>query len=195
MRVFIQNCATPTPTRPPTSAPTNPGDTNAPTAAPILYHNWTSPVPDCTYTDANDYDTTAATNDGGVFPFKSSDTLACRVWKLAATICNSPPVDYQSNTYRWGRNSWNFFCESSGGFTDPRFGTFCPVTNQYACTVATGLPSRRCLVRDWRACACSAHSTAASAEICTDRRYGMHRNLHCRHMRQRTRILARLRSV
>jgi hypothetical protein len=84
-------------------------------------------VPGCTYKDANDYDSTAATNDGGVFPFKATDSLACRAWKLAATICNTEPRDYSSNS-----GTWNFQC-ASGGFTDPRFGTFCSVSGQFIC--------------------------------------------------------------
>ena len=102
--------------------------------APLpLYQNLNSPVPGCTYSGDIDYDMTAATNIGGVFPFKSSDSLACRAWKLAATICNSAPSEYSSSTGSTGANSYNFQCLSSGGFTDPRFGTFCSVGSQFIC--------------------------------------------------------------
>ena len=98
-----------------------------------LYQGLTSPVPGCTYTGDIDYDMTAATNIGGVFPFKSSDSLACRAWKLAATVCNSAPSDYSSATGSTGAGSYNFQCGSSGGFTDPRFGTYCSVGSQFIC--------------------------------------------------------------
>ncbi len=123
------------PTRAPMSgAPTATLTTSSPNAVALLYHNWTSPVPDCTYTGANDYDTNTPTNIEGAFPFKLNDTLACRAWKLAATICTSEPVSYYSNNGSTGANSWNFQCGSSGGFIDPRFGTYCSVANQYICT-------------------------------------------------------------
>ncbi len=125
---------TASPTRVPTPVPTQ-SPTVLPSFAPTvttLYHNWTSPVPSCTYMGADDYDSTAATNDGGVFPFKAGDSLACRAWKLAATICNTEPKGYSSNTAGTGPSSWNFQC-ASGGFTDPRFGKFCSVSTQYIC--------------------------------------------------------------
>ena len=104
-------------------------------------------MPGCTYTGADDFEAIATTNIGGVFPFKINDTLACRAWKLAATICNSEPISYlgydgdgggggreRFDSLGTGADSWNFQCRSSGGFIDPRFGTYCPVATQYICT-------------------------------------------------------------
>lgn len=101
----------------------------APPAGPGsgLYHGWTSPVRNCL---TNSYDTTAVTADGGVYPYNAGDSAACRAWKLAATICNSEPEQYEGDA--------NYFCASSGGFTDPTFGTFCAVSQQYACSDCPG---------------------------------------------------------
>jgi hypothetical protein len=74
---------------------------------------------------------------GGAFPYLAGDSLACVAWKLAATVCTDEPVSYYSGTGT-GVNSWNFQCTSSGGFTDPTFGTFCSVTSQFVCTGCPG---------------------------------------------------------
>jgi len=89
-----------------------------------LYHGWTSPVAGCSTTAG--YSATEATADGGYFPYITGDSPACKAWKLAATICTTPPSDYSVGS--------NFFCANSGGFTDPVFGTFCAVSSQYVCT-------------------------------------------------------------
>jgi hypothetical protein len=88
-----------------------------------LYHGWTTAVPNCNTTS---YNALLATDDGGYYPYNIGDSNACRAWKLAATICNSQPQPYYDTI--------DFYCPSSGGFTDPVFGTFCAVTNQYSCS-------------------------------------------------------------
>ena len=93
-------------------------------------------MPDCTYDGADDYDSTEPTIDGGSFPFKASDSLGCRAWKLAATICNSEPKPYSSTFLDTSKSLWNFQCESSGGFRERRFGAFCQVSEQFICTPA-----------------------------------------------------------
>lgn len=92
-----------------------------------LYHGWSCPLPGC---DTSRYNTMAATVDGGFYPFISGDGGPCRAWKLAATICTTMPAPYS------GMENWS--CPMSGGFTDPLFGTYCPVTNQYSCSSCPG---------------------------------------------------------
>ena len=53
---------------------------------PPLYHGWTSPIAGCVTTGFN---ATAATNQGGMYPYNMGDSLACRAWKLAATVCTT----------------------------------------------------------------------------------------------------------
>jgi hypothetical protein len=96
-------------------------------AAP-LYHGWSCPIVGC---DTTTFDSMAPTADGGYYPYNAGDSVQCRAWKLAATICNAQPTTYFGGTYPPNDN-WT--CPSSGGFTDPVFGTYCAVTNQYACT-------------------------------------------------------------
>ncbi len=95
-------------------------------AVPTLYHGWTSPIAGCSTTS---YNATAPTNDGGSYPYNRGDSTACRAWKLAATICTTAPAPYAAGTSLPG--DWS--C-SSGGFTDPVFGTFCLQTGQLVCS-------------------------------------------------------------
>jgi hypothetical protein len=111
-----------------------------------LYHNWASPVPGC---DTNGYDSTEQTITGGRFPFKLGDSLACKAWKLAATVCSTPPISYNSNNASTGNQSWNFQC-TSGGFaafdraSASSFGEFCYVPDQYICTGCPGACNAQC---------------------------------------------------
>jgi hypothetical protein len=69
---------------------------------------------------------------GGTYGYNAGDSPACRAWKLAATVCNTEPTLYSDST--------NWQCPSSGGFTDPAFGTFCSYTGtQYSCSTCPGL--------------------------------------------------------
>jgi Stigma-specific protein, Stig1 len=101
---------------------------------PPLYHGWTSPVAGCLTTG---YTTTAPTNQGGTYPFNMGDSDACRAWKLAATVCNTMPLPYSGNE--------NFSCVNAGGFTDPAFGTYCAVANQYSCSSCPGACNAGCI--------------------------------------------------
>jgi hypothetical protein len=101
---------------------------------PALYHGWTSPIAGCTTTT---YNAMAPTNQGGQYPYNLGDSLACRAWKLAATVCTTMPVAY------FGNDNWN--CPMAGGFTDPAFGTFCPVANQYSCSTCPAACNATCL--------------------------------------------------
>jgi len=92
-----------------------------------LYHGWSSPVPGCSTAGNN---ATAATALGGTYPYNTGDSAACRAWKVAATVCTTQPVSYSSNE--------NWSCSSSGGFTDPTFGTYCARTSQYSCSTCPG---------------------------------------------------------
>ena len=96
-------------------------------AMPPLYHGWMSPLAGCLTTG---YNMTAPTNQGGTYPFNTGDSAACRAWKLAATVCTTEPMAYS------GTENWS--CPTSGGFTDPVFGTFCAVSNQYSCSTCPG---------------------------------------------------------
>ena len=96
-------------------------------AMPPLYHGWTSPLAGCSTTG---YNTTATTNLGGMYPFNTGDSAACRAWKLAATVCTTEPTAYS------GMENWQ--CPVSGGFTDPVFGTYCMANNQYSCSTCPG---------------------------------------------------------
>jgi hypothetical protein len=97
-----------------------------------LYHGWSSPIPGCTTTG---WTSTASTADGGSYPYNAGDSNACRAWKLAATICTTQPT-----AYGYG----DFYCPSSG-FTDPTFGNFCKVSNQYACSDCVGACNATCV--------------------------------------------------
>jgi hypothetical protein len=101
---------------------------------PALYHCWQSPISGCATTS---YDSVEPTADGGSFPFNAGDSLACKAWKLAATICNTQPTEYSD------QGEWT--CPSSGGFTDPTFGTFCPSDGQqYVCSGCPGACNAGC---------------------------------------------------
>ncbi len=98
-----------------------------------LYHGLTSPIAGCVTTS---YDATAPTNMGGRYPYITGDSNACRAWKLAATVCTTPPTAYSDS------NNW--YCPVAGGFTDPVFGAFCMVSNQYACSTCPGACNAAC---------------------------------------------------
>lgn len=106
-------------------------------AAP-LYHGWTCPIVGCSTTS---YTTTSPTVLGGMYPYNVGDTLGCRAWKLAATVCTTMPTMYS------GPDNWQ--CTSSGGFTDPRFGTYClsPAMPQYSCSTCPGACNATCAYR------------------------------------------------
>src|SRR6185369_4053556 len=115
----------------------------------VLYHQWVSPISGC-FTDS--YDSTAPTADGGSYPYNASDSLPCRAWKLAATICNSMPQSY------FGQGNWT--CPSSGGFTDPEFGTFCAsVGTQYSCSGCPAACNAACVYRPLSLRNCSGQET------------------------------------
>jgi hypothetical protein len=101
---------------------------------PPLYRGWSSPIAGCVTTT---YNAMAPTNQGGQYPYIMGDSNACRAWKLAATVCTTMPTPYIDN------NNWQ--CPMSGGFTDPAFGTFCPVANQFACSTCPGACNAACL--------------------------------------------------
>jgi len=68
-----------------------------------LYHNWSTIVPGClTFT----YDSTDPTVSGGTYPYLAGDSLACKAWKLAATVCTTEPTNYYSNTGATGQSSY-----------------------------------------------------------------------------------------
>ncbi len=94
-----------------------------------LYHGWTCPIAGCSTAS---YNTTAATADGGMYPYNTGDSANCRAWKLAATVCTTQPVGYGYTPPA----DWS--CPRSGGFADPVFGTFCAVTSQYSCSDCYG---------------------------------------------------------
>ncbi len=89
----------------------------------VLYRGLTSPIPGCSTAS---YNATAPTPMGGTYPYNTGDSAACRAWKLAATVCTSAPAEYL------GQDNWQ--CPAAGGFTDPVFGMFCAVSNQYSCS-------------------------------------------------------------
>lgn len=100
-----------------------------------LYHGWPSPIAGCSTTS---YDATAPTVLGGTYPFNTTDTLACRAWKLAATVCTTRPTPYE------GSDNWT--CPMSGGFTDPVFGTYCASPgDQFACSTCPGICNAGCV--------------------------------------------------
>ena len=95
--------------------------------AGTLYHGWmyNGNQDYNNYCNTTTYDSTEATASGGVFPYNAGDTIDCKSWKLAATICTSQPSSQPGN---------NWFCPTSGGFSDQAFGTFCSTNQQYVCT-------------------------------------------------------------
>jgi hypothetical protein len=99
----------------------------------VLYHGWPSPIGGCSTTS---YNSIAPTVLGGYYPYNAGDSNACRAWKLAATVCNSQPIAYSDN------NNWT--CPSSGGFSDPSFGTYCSTATQYSCSTCPGLCNAQC---------------------------------------------------
>ena len=114
-----------------------------------LYHGWTSPIPGCLTTS---YNTTAATNLGGRYPYNTGDSNACRAWKLAATVCTTQPAAYTDNA--------NFSCPNSGGFTDPVFGTYCAVANQFSCSGCPGACNAACIYNPLSLRNCGGSETA-----------------------------------
>jgi len=69
---------------------------------------------------------------GGTYGYNLGDSTACRAWKLAATVCNVAPTEYDATTDNW-------MCDNAGGFTDSTFGTFCAVAGtQYSCSTCPG---------------------------------------------------------
>ncbi len=101
-----------------------------------LYHGWTSPVAGCS---TSSYNATAATALGGTYPYNTGDSVICRAWKLAATVCTTMPVGYGYTP------PGNFQCPMSGGFTDPVFGTYCAAPNQYSCSDCYGACYANCI--------------------------------------------------
>ncbi len=101
---------------------------------PPLYHGWTSPIAGCLCTT---YNAMAPTNQGGQYPYIMGDSLACRAWELAATVCTTMPTAY------FGNDNWQ--CPMASGFTDPVFGTFCAVPMQYACSTCPAACNATCL--------------------------------------------------
>ncbi|MFO0645981.1 MAG: hypothetical protein U0326_07065 [Polyangiales bacterium] len=99
-----------------------------------LYHGWTSPLAGCLTTT---YNATATTVLGGSYPYNTGDSNACRAWKLAATVCTTEPTAYSDT------NNWT--CPTSGGFTDPVFGTYCAAPGtQYSCSTCPGACNAMC---------------------------------------------------
>ena len=107
--------------------PPDTGDDVGMDAGYQLYHGWVSPIAGC-LTDS--FNTTTATALGGAYPYNAGANAACRAWKLAATVCTTEPVMYIDTT--------NWMCPTSGGFTDPMFGTYCPAANQFSCSTCPG---------------------------------------------------------
>jgi hypothetical protein len=104
-----------------------------------LYHGWSCPIAGC-LTDR--YDTTAPTALGGTYPYVAGDAFNCRAWKLAATVCTTEPVDNSDSAPLTYEDWW---CASSGGFTDPEFGTYClDPSPQYACSNCVNACNARC---------------------------------------------------
>jgi len=101
-----------------------------------LYHGWASPIPGCL---TDHYDTTAPTALGGLYPFLAGDSDPCRAWKLAATVCTTPPESYGTiGPY----NDWS--CPVSGGFSDPVFGSYCSAPMQFSCSDCYGACNAMC---------------------------------------------------
>src|SRR5450759_2113064 len=103
-------------------------------ASLFLYHGWTCPIAGCITTG---YNAVLPTDDGGNYPYNTGDSNACRAWKLAATICNTEPTAYY--------DTGNWSCPSSGGFTDPVFGSYCAVSNQYSCSGCPAACNAACM--------------------------------------------------
>jgi hypothetical protein len=89
-----------------------------------------------------------------VFPYNTGDSAACKAWKLAATICNTTPVQVNTGS----KADWT--CPVSGGFTDPTFGTYCPVTTQRVCSDCTGLCNAVCTYTPLSIVGCDGKETA-----------------------------------
>jgi hypothetical protein len=108
----------------------------------LLYHGWTPPA-SLTGCSVTSYNAMAPTNMGGFYPYNTGDSNQCRAWKLAATVCTTAPVQYPTPPAGVANNNWT--CPAAGGFTDPAFGTFCSVANQYACTDCYGACNASCI--------------------------------------------------
>jgi len=97
----------PTPLTPPTPFPAGVPQLDV----QLAYHGWTSPVPGCSALSPGNV--SEGTAIGGVYYFTSGDSLACKAWKLAATICTTQPINYYSNMDYVGPSSYNFYCPQS----------------------------------------------------------------------------------
>jgi hypothetical protein len=99
-----------------------------------LYHGWTSPIAGCSTSSWNVNEPTVM---GGYYPYNAGDTLACRAWKVAATVCNTQPTAYGDST--------NWQCPTAGGFSDPTFGSYCYLgSTQYSCSTCPGACNAGC---------------------------------------------------
>jgi hypothetical protein len=105
--------------------------------AASLYHGWTPP-PTLANCSVASFDAMLPTNQGGSYPYNTGDSDLCRAWKLAATVCTTPPMPYGS-----GANA-DWTCPMAGGFTDPMFGMYCAVANQFVCTDCYGSCNAAC---------------------------------------------------
>jgi hypothetical protein len=120
-----------TPPAPPPSPPYTVPPPLLPSPSPpptTLYHGWASPFAGCSTSSWNLYEPTVM---GGYYPYNAGDTLACRAWKVAATVCNTQPTSYSDST--------NWQCPNAGGFSDPTFGSYCYLgSTQYSCSTCPG---------------------------------------------------------
>lgn len=102
-----------------------------------LFHGWSSNVPGC---DAGGHqDASEPTSLGGSYPFNRADSHACRAWKLAATVCGSPPTPYAHGEgvdafSGEPRAHANWGCPASGGPGTP----FCASPAQLVCSNCAG---------------------------------------------------------
>ena len=103
-----------------------------------LYHGWPSPVPGCSTLG---YNTFSPTQAGGFFPYYTTDSVNCLAWKLAATICPTPPAaaGWPGFSYSATGNYPAFTSSALSAWTCPTaagvnvvdpygFGSFCPPT-------------------------------------------------------------------
>jgi hypothetical protein len=112
--LLVATAACPPAPPPPPPPPLPPAPPPAPPPPPFsavgpgvgaLYHGWTPDamlLPGCA---VDGYDSVETTAVGGSFPFMAADSVSCKAWKLAATVCTTAPglyyKEFSDQTLDW----------------------------------------------------------------------------------------------
>ena len=141
----------PPPPSPPPLPPSPPPFPPTPPAVRVagLYHGWAVPrAPAGLWLSAADvaavdggcdtdhYDVTLPTLLGGFFPALLHEPPICTAWKLAATVCLTPPVLTTEFGPMWDcAHNADMNTVVAGGFATPQFGGYCAMRGDFYISV------------------------------------------------------------